>query len=200
MRGTLHGIRGAGTGGGDACPALDHLVPGSHASHIRRPEGPLSSEDIVHQGSTLVAPCLDNFEVVPSINYPDTKLQLLSELTEQLHGEIGWAAQVVDGVDVTTILVKNKTDALERLKAEARARVAQSAARWEARLLADLQDRSVNEALLLMITRLEDKDGTEQRRAHAHIAKELMTIGAGQEAEWRAQEMARQHIAVEDEV
>ena len=47
---------------------------------------------------------------------------------------------------------------------------------------------------------LEDEDRTKQRHAHAHTAKELMTIGAGQQAEWRAQEMARQHTAVEDKV
>ena len=160
----------------------------------------LSSEDIVHQGSTLVALCLDNFEVDPSINFPNMKLQLLSKLTEQWHGEIGWAAQVVDGVDVNTIWVKNKTDTLEHLKVEARAHVAQAAVCWEARLLADLQDRSVNEALLLMIMCLEDEDGNEQCRTHAHTARELMTIGADQQARWRAQEMARQRTAVEDEV
>ena len=163
-------------------------------------QGLLSSEDIVHQGLTPVAPCLDDFEVDPSINYPNTKLQLLSKLTEQLHGEIGWAAQMVDGVDISTIWAKNKTDVLECLRGEARARVAQAVACWEAHLLADLQDWSVNEALMLMITRLEDEDGTEQCRAHAHTAKELMAIGADQQAEWRAQEMARQCTAIEDEV
>ena len=70
--------------------------------------GLLSSDDIVHQGSTPVALCLDDFEVDPSINFPDTKLQLLSKLMEQLHGEIGWAAQVDDRVDLNTIWVKNK--------------------------------------------------------------------------------------------
>ena len=53
---------------------------------------------------------------------------------------------------------------------------------------------------MLMITCLEDKDGTEQCRAHTHTAKELMAIGADHQAEWRAQEMARQRTAAEDEV
>ena len=43
---------------------------------------------------------------------------------------------------------------------------------------------------MLMIMRLEDEDGTKQWRAHAHTARELMTIGADQQAGWRAQEMA----------
>ena len=95
---------------------------------------------------------------------------------------------------------QEQKDALECLKVEARTRIVQAAVCWEARLLADLQDRSVNEALLLMIMYLEDEDRNEQCHAQAHTARELMTIGANQQAGWRAQEMAHQRTAVEDEV
>src|SRR6266702_7064178 len=83
--------------------------------------GALSSEDVRHLGGRPVFPCLDNFQVDESVPCPDSRLELVTGLSDQIAGELASRGGHSNGdrIDFSLLWDSLRTDAVTKLRTHA---------------------------------------------------------------------------------
>ena len=144
--------------------------------------GALSSEDVRHLGGRPVFPCLDNFQVDESVPCPDSRLELVTGLADQIAGELASRGGHSNGdrIDFSLLWDSLRTDAVTKLRTHAE----EVAAAWTFPDLERTTVRNINMVLHTLTDRLEALE-TLEGPTHLAIAREMIGVIERDETAWR---------------